>query len=397
MKKILYITPDFYPTNWGYANATTNFIHLLTNNSEKFYFYIFTHKNLISKELNLNNNWEIIRIPYLNIPFKGIISQFYWFLKLRKYIKKVDYIFFETIEFPILILLIFKIFNKNKVIIRIHWTSETEITIFKKWIYNKLLKYLRKKCLLNSNNILSTTKYYFNFINNFYFNKNLLDSSNKKYFTLPNVIINNKNQKLNEENFINNFIKKYNINIKEDKIFITLWRLNNEWFIQKWIEDLLISLSFIKNQINNNKFFIFWKWEKVHYIKSLIKKLWLEKNVYHIEYINNDNLQELMKNSITILLSRFEGQSMFAMEALKNKSILLFSKNWGHSDLVSDWENWYLVNIKDYEDIYKKILILTKLNLKNINKFREKSKYIYKNRYSNKKTLEKFENILNII
>jgi len=111
MKKILYITPDFYPTNWGYANATTNLISLLTNNSNDFYFYVFTHKKLLNKkEINLNNKWKVIRIPYLNIPFKGILWQFYWFLKLKKYLKKVDYVFFETIEFPILFLLISKFF-----------------------------------------------------------------------------------------------------------------------------------------------------------------------------------------------------------------------------------------------------------------------------------------------
>lgn len=396
-KKILYITPDFYPTNWWYANATTNFINSLINNSDKYYLYIFSNIPLSKsiKEIELNNKWEVLRIPYKNIPFKWIISQFFWYFEILKFIKnkEIDIIFFETLEFPLLILLFLKKFDKNKIILRIHGTTETETVVFKKWLYYKIIKILNKKILKNLTYIISTTKYYFYFINKYYFKDNLYLYSNKKYLILNNVI---SDKKINGDNFLNIFKEKYNLK-HSDRIYVTLWRLNEDWFIQKWIEDLLISLSYIKEKLNNDKFFIFWKGEKIKYIQELINKYSLEKFVYHIDYIENNDLQELMQVSTIVLLSRFEWQSMFALEALKNWSILLFTKWWWHSDLVFNGENWYLVPIKDYIAIWEAILKISNLSKQELEMMHKKSSEIYIKNYSESMLIKQFDNICSLI
>lgn len=392
--KILYIAPDFHPSVSWYANACTNFMKQVLNLNNN-YWFVFT-KSFLNKEqeMKLNGNWEIIRFSSLKKPFLDPIWQLISFFKLKKLInsKNIDLIFFETVEFWLLWFLL-SLFYKNKILIRIHWTQETENFFFKSSLYFSVYWFFAKLFLRRCKNIISTCNYYNDFLKKYLY-VNPLEIAKRNFFVLPNF--SNENL-LDPGKSFDNVLNKYWINYNFKKLFVTLGRLNADWLLQKWFEDLLYSIYLIKDQIKESRFLLIWKWEKALYIKNIIEKMWLNDLVYLIESIDNSDLQVLMCNGITVLLSRFEWFSMFALEALSNWSVGLFTDTWWHSDLIKSWYNWFIVKSKDFNDISEKILFFDDLPREKIDEYRQNSITYYKEKFSNDISIKTFFDVIKYV
>lgn len=394
--KILYVVPDFYPINWWYANACTNFVNTFIKKESDKKLIIFTNTQLKNNKEIESNNITIIRKDYRNIILKWIFWQIESFFFLKKVIikNKINLVYLESWEYWILWWLLHSI-KWIKIAVRIHWAQETEIYFFKNNLYSKFQWFFTKKLFKNTKYIISTCPHYIKFIKQHLLKNNILDINNKNYFILPNFSSNKDLHYIDNKNTI---LNKYWISIPQsNKLFITLWRLNTDWLIQKWFEDLIKSIYFVKENICNSKFLLIWDWEKFDYLKEIIHNYQLNDFVYLIKKIEHNDLQIIQNNSINLLLSRFEWLSMFALEWLKNWSLLLYTKDNGHSWLVEEWINWFLVESQNYDEIANKIIQIDRMWLEEIRILWKNSVTKFNSEYDNDLLIDKFEKIIEII
>jgi hypothetical protein len=101
------------------------------------------------------------------------------------------------------------------------------------------------------------------------------------------------------------------------------------------------------------------------------------------------------KSDVVILPSRFEGMSMFALEALYTKNLVIFTNTGGIKDMVKD--NGYLVEVQNIEELADKLNTITNLTHEEINEMKENSFKHYKDSYAGNIIKNKFLKILKVI
>lgn len=401
MKKILIYCPVFYPQNGGYSNAFFNFIKVLSElGSNVLEIDVITPQKLDNAlELNLNNV-NIIRIHdesfinFINYPkvirFFFVISNFFIqpyfrYRQLKKILeqKKYDLILFETIE-DVLLLFYLDLKYFKKIIIRIHATEETEGIVFKNKIISKIKFYFAKKVFNKVKYIISTNHYHLMFVKKFFFKENVFKIAEKSFFILPNTIF-NQSKCFSE--------KKHNNKIK----ILTLGRMNTDGFLQKGFEDLLNALILLDDDVLSQlDITIIGDGE---YKKYLQQKAYFNKlKITFISNISNNKVLELLyEQDVVILLSRFEGHSMFALEAMYTKNILLFTKEGGLKDMIEDSKNGFLVESQNIEQIAEKIKKIVLLNYNKREEMKEYSYKVFNKKFATDKIYNKFMKILRII
>lgn len=396
--KILIVAPDFYPTNGGYANAIVNFVNGLSQ-SGAVQVFVYT-------PTQLGNNYELdvpnvrcFRYRVRKIFFLGtIVWELISYLKLRRILKDndVDCVLFETAEFGILGCLLLRSF-KN-IAVRIHACAETETTIWGKGLYNRYHSFFIKLFLKKAKWILSTNQYHVDFYKKFFLKEDIYKIAEKKFFVIPNIIFENS------INNIDNMLSlKKSYHVDGQKLLFTLGRLNLDGLLQKGIEDLIYAVCLLKNDVECNwldrfRILVVGDGECKDRVKLLARNLGVSSSFLFIDKMSHPDVLGLLKVvDGTILLSRFEGLSMFALEALSCGSPLLFSGSGGIRDLVVDGKNGFLVesqNIESIKDGLKKIIALQE---QGIEEMRGGSLGMYQKNFPPQETVNKFLSVLKIL
>lgn len=385
--KILIIAAQFYPLNGGYSNATQNFINSIKMYEKEVEFDVFTFQQ---KDFNIDefkNCKNVFRKKYLKIPLTSIFSQFKNYFFFKKLIHKNEYslVMFETAELGFLGYLLSKKFP-NKISVRIHACQETEVAFFKNDFYCKILKLFIKLFLKNVNYIFSTTGYYLEFINKYYFKENPFLIYNKKYFELFNPYF-----------LDDSIILKVNNNYGQ--YLFSLGRLNENGLLQKGFEDIIFAVYFLEiNNLVPKEFKIILVGDGEERLKliQLVEKLKLKNYFIFIKKTNHTETLEYISNSKGILLaSRFEGQSMFATEALALGKPLIFSNAGGLNGLINKKSNGFIFNKGNYSDLANKILKFYNLSEKEIQKLGVNSQELFNKKYNPKAIYKQFKIIHN--
>ena len=389
--KILYIPLQFFPIQWWYSLASSNFLKSIEN-IDDLSVTILTHTKLLNNQEFFIKNWTVKRINLWWSSFLHLFFlQFILFFKVFNSHKDYDFVFFETWEsaMSIFLLSFLKVLNK-KLIVRFHASTDTEWLMWYPRLELRIRKILLKIWLKKINYIFSTNQYHLSFVKKYFFDSNIYEISKKKFFVLPNTLSLDEND-----------IEFNELDIEENKYFLILWRLSIQWFLEKWIDDIILSLIFLKN--NNfdfrwNKFVIIWNWDKKEHIKKLIVNNWLEKEVLLLDSLDNKKIHSLQKKSrACIMNSRLEWCSMFALECIFNWWLLIASNVWGLKDMVVDWYNWYFVKPQNIQDLSDKIWKVILMSDNDIKLFKLNSHKIYEEKFSNKKISSDFINILKIL
>lgn len=397
MKKILYYCEHFYPMNTGYSNAFKNFLEIFSKDSE-YQIDVITPSYLgEEKEISLGKNIKIIRLKkILNIRYlKDFINSFKYYINIKKINKKNNYnlIFIETLDDPLML----SFFNRDllkKTIVRLHSTSDTEYTVFSKhpvYILKKIIiKILLKNKLIN---ILSTNNYHIEFYKKYFLNENSLKIAQKRFFVLENTL-GEIEKKIETEK-----IEIEKNNQKKIKIII-LGRLDRLGYLQKGFMDFMDSIILAnktKKLDESLEILIIGKGSYKNKIIEIINKEKLSF-IKLEEYLENKKMIEKLKESdVAILPSVFEGMSMFALEALKNKNLLILSKTGGLVELVQEGKNGYYFNPKDTIKLAEIILEITKLEFNKIELMKGKSEEIYMEKFSPKILKKKLDYLVNIL
>ena len=399
---ILVVAPDFYPTNGGYANAINNFVSSLANESGgKMQIVIFTRIPLgLSAEIQLPNV-TVVRFSMNNFLIAFKVWEIVSFFKIRTILKKqhTDVIFFETAEFGLLGYLTTALFKR--VLVRIHACTETEVAMWGDRVYDRVHSFFIKIFLRKVKWVLSTNRYHVEFYKKFFLKENIYKIAKKTFFIVPNIVPSVADMEQKEEEK-SDLLERYGITLQSNqRIFFSLGRLNAVGLIQKGFEDFIYATHLIKTEdahiLGDMKVVLVGDGEFTPSILKLIESLNLCDTFHIIPKMNHDDVMGFMKISTSVvLLSRFEGLSMFALEALSSGAPLIFSKTGGLSDLVS-LDNGFLVPPQDIESIKNALVFMATAEESVIDRMRLASKKHFSENFNSSTTIRKFIGVINLI
>ena len=315
---ILFYCKDFYPMQNGYANAYRNLLSSIVKNGEYKITVITTTPLGNNPELDINNLNVIRARNKFNLRFfRFFLNSF----SLAKFInslckkQKYDLVFFESGDDPLIIANL----DENvlsKTVVRYHSTSDTEYTEFFPGILNKINKFLQHRILPKKViNYCSTNDYHIEFIKEKFLKSNEYLISQKRFFNLPNTLGEFDEKIINKE-----------LKVREKEIFI-LGRLNPEGYYQKGFADVVDVLKNITvKQLNGYRIFILGDGKFFDNLNEKIKQLPIKNRITLVRRLPHEEvIQKLEKCTAVVLPSRFEGHSMFALEAIGCGAIPIFS------------------------------------------------------------------------
>ena len=408
MKRILIVAPQFHPINGGYANAIRNMsMHLANTNRYKI--HVLTRTQLgTSPELQVANLYTHRLPPYSRVKIikgvnklLGVIGMNVLYNRVREslFLKQFfrdnyfDFIFFDTFEFAEHSLRVAK-YSKlppNKMGVRIQGCTETEIFAndpdFKEWF--AAAKLLSREVL----NIFSTTPFYIPYYKEHYCENNIY-LSDKSFGILPNFPSPEefKGLTIEEQSFVNELLQPQFFN------FLTLGRMYYQGYQQKNFELIAQGIKLLKRNhpdlYKRVNVIVVGTGEMRPLFEDMLRKLEIHEAFTIIDSCSNSVIQELQRRvTATILVSKYEGHSMFATEAISNGSPVIFSKNTGISHLVEDGANGFLV---DPDNPFEMAESIAKITHADIEAMRACSAEIYSTTYSAEVLVKRFDDLLSI-
>ncbi|MCF2908826.1 glycosyltransferase family 4 protein [Pseudoalteromonas sp. DL2-H2.2] len=382
-KNYLIVAPDFYPVNGGYANAISNFTNALLERGDINVTVVTTSFLGGEKEL-VHDRLQVIRVPEAKVlkKYSSIVRQFSLAKQVVEQITsgRFHHVLVETFENPIALSIILnKLSNEElkRLSVRIHATSETEGYMYGKSILSKLYFWLTKRNAKALKNILSTNSFYIDFAKKHWLGDSVL-STYKNYDIVPNIV-----SPYSCESVIDS----------DNKVrFFTLGRMNEAGVNQKNFDLVLQAISVLKNDrpdiFEQILVEIVGSGEYKVRLEEMANKLELMEAVNFIDRLPNEDIRKKQASSdAVILVSRYEGQSMFALEALGAGAPLILSKDTGASDLVREGENGYLVNC---DSPYELVNAMVKIAEQDVNKLKQASSRMFHAQFSAQEVVKKF-------
>jgi len=398
--KILVVAPDFYPTNGGYANAIGNFVNEMGKDGE-LEVLIYTPIALGKmREINIPRV-SFIRCPAGNFLLASGIWEIKSYFKIKTILKKenIDCIFFETAEFGLLGYLLS--YSFKNILVRIHACTETEVAIWGAGFYNRYRSYFVRAFFKKVRWVISTNSYHIQFYKEFFLGNNIYEVAKRRFFVIPNIVYRDETN-IEKKVLLDKYVDTER-GLMGKKIFFTLGRLNSVGLIQKGIEDLLYAVALLKQEVpektlQNICIFVVGEGEYKMYIRNLAKRLGINQFFIFIDKVEHrDILGFLRISNGTILLSRFEGLSMFALEALAQGSPLLLSKGGGLADLVVDGRNGFFIEPQNIESIKNSLNELINLCPEDMERMQEQSLRIYHENFSPADIVKKFKFVVELL
>jgi len=386
-RRILIVAPDFYPLSGGYSNAITNLVRCFLLNSNETNVTVVTLTPLGDNvELDIENLTikRVIGFPRF-IRYKAIFDQVKLGRILKKYIVSDDFYFvlFETFENPLAIWLATKSLDKDslkKLAVRIHAATETEVFLYSERLVYRVYWYIVKRLVKRLPNILSTTQYYIEFIKRYCLDDNVFHGF-KNYGVVPNIV-----DTIPAQDKTGAFPEG-----KQSYTFFALGRMNCQGYNQKNFELIAQAMFVIKMQnetlYRQIKVIIIGDGDWTNKFQATLCDLGVREQ-FILEQSKSHKAVRSLQAAVqaVILVSRYEGQSMFALESLAAGAPLIVSAGTGVSNLVENGKNGFLVNP---DDPYSLAAAMSDLCDANVELFRAESRRLYDSHYKPDKVIEK--------
>ncbi len=397
-KKILIVTPHFYPENF----IINDFVKKL---SKKFNFFVITsfphypNKNYF-KDYGINKIYQkqnesisILRLPVLgrfnnnkfllSLNYLSYLISFLIFLPIILFVNFNSIFVFQTSPITVAIPgIILKYFKKKKIYL---WVLDvwpeviTSVTSYNKnsFIF-KILDSLTKLIYTCCDVILISSRKF----------RNNVESKvkKKKIIFFPQWAVNSKSRKKNRKHLFaknKNFKIFYIGNMGEaqdlSSVFKTIKlcyqkKINVSWH---FVGDGSDKKNFQKKIINNN----------------------LQNYVKFYGSVKQNLLGEYYKNSDALLLSLKKSKILKLYLPAKLSGYLFHGKpilvmaDGDSYNLVNDFKSGFVAKSGDYKKLTSNIDILTKLNKRELKKFNLNSISLYNKYFNSKNTLKKIEKL----
>ena len=333
-KRILIVAPQFYPRVGGYANATGNLLRAIAE-SDGASVVLATPEPLANEtELELPNV-EIVRLPRYQggLRYKAVVEQLQWVKPLRNIVTGTswDLVLIESLENSLSLYLLIRTLNKRskaKLAVRIHGTNAMEGFRDSHRPIDRFYWFFVKRVLKNVHNITSTTRQYFRFLESEVFTRP--EPFGKNLGLVSNIVWPPKDE------------SNLNPNDPEGEInMLTLGRMNPSGYHQKNFELIPRAVHLLRGRRKDLaarlRIRVIGDGEMSQRFHQVIKDLGVEENFELTPQLPNAEIRRLQRDVHAVLLvSRYEGQSMFALESLAAGAPLILSRDTGVSDLVAD-------------------------------------------------------------
>ena len=386
MTKVIFIVPDFFFFITGFANASINLINAIKKyGHEEYDIHVFT-------DVSLGDTKEIEGVSVYRVPIPQTNKLNRLFVEHKRYRtlrdiinnNAIDIVFFETNTFPFIQNWIVRDFS-DKVYVRIHSTADTEVVVYSKFKWYNPKISIRKifAFMRDVPNIVSTSTFYLDFVKHNYLNDNVYTIwNNKTYGLLYNTVR------------IDNPCKEP---ISSNR-FLTMGKMSDNGLTQKGMLDLIRAVYCIKTNgrlPDDFELTIIGEGVQLPVVRGFISKLGLDDNISILERVSHDDvLTRIASSKAIILLSRYEGQSMFITESIAMGKPIIISDSNGMQDVIVNNLNGFLVKTGDIIDASIKIEKMMKLDDETLTSFGKESRNIYLNKYSEEKVYQQFDNII---
>lgn len=165
---------------------------------------------------------------------------------------------------------------------------------------------------------------------------------NNKISYLPNFIEINKEEKINFDNM-------------NPKQFLFVGRISKEKGIDLAVKAIHYLVS--ERDLRDIRLKIIGDGLELNRLKSMVKKLKMNKNITFYGRIDNDELYRYYQESVAVLMPSvwLENNPIVALEAMKNKKPIIASKVGGYPDLIEHDRSGYLFEMHSIKQMSKYI------------------------------------------
>lgn len=126
-----------------------------------------------------------------------------------------------------------------------------------------------------------------------------------------------------------------------------------EW--TKWIDLLIEAINKIDRDLLDNKkveFHLIWYWYDEFKYKQLVEKYNLENYIiFRWKIVWEELVKEYKNSDLFILPSRTEWFWITIIEAMISKIPVIATKCWWPEDIIKNWENWFLIEKENIEEL----------------------------------------------
>jgi glycosyltransferase involved in cell wall biosynthesis len=385
VREVLVVCPNFHPEVGGYAHAGTQFVRALSR-SGRARVTVVTWVPLDGREELSLPHVTVARVRRLPLfRYSILLDQVLLGLRLRRRLRRqpFDFVLFETFENPIaLAIALWRRRSLRRVGVRIHGCTETEIFRDDRHLIFRLNRALQRRVARRLPNIFSTTRFYRKFVATDLLDGNAL-ASLKNYHVIPNCV---------EVTPDPAAALPMRPPSSGDLTFLCLGRINAVGYNQKNFELVAQALRILKTArpevYARTRVIIVGDGERKDDLKSVLADLGVAARCELIDAMTNREVHALQASaSACILVSRYEGLSMFGLEALASGAPLIVSRGSGAAELVLDGRNGFLV---DEDDPFNLAEALARLAAADLGAMRTASRRHFEESYDPGRTIEKF-------
>ncbi|MER0500583.1 glycosyltransferase family 4 protein [Aeromonas hydrophila] len=323
MKRLLYVVPDFYPNTSGYANACVNFIYGIASPELDIHILSFQPISLPRSQVGISLHIIISTSPSaLTCAIDSELAG------------RWDAVIFETFEnADIQNYLLDRLdVNSGSVVVRIHAATETELYVSRRSDYYDKQFMEAKRLARRIQNIWSTTDYYLNFFKEHYCDS-LLSAYEKKYAKVPNF-----NSVLGADLLVPSpKVSNLVATLKGQTIMLAMGRMSWQGIHQKNFINLVDAAYISRDSLSTCHIFLIGDGPYRSHLKNRILALGLESVITLIPHLDHIDVRWLMGQvHAGILISKYEGHSMFCAECQEQGVPLLYSANTALDEVVLD-------------------------------------------------------------
>lgn len=355
--RLLFVVPDFHPNVSGYAHACTAFVRSVSE-SGWCSTDVLTYGRLGAQRELVGNGLRVFRLERRTFGGRShlLVDDFWLWRRIQQLeaSAQYDFVVFETAEHPLAGYLAARALG-DRVVVRVHGCSETEWLLWRREHGYRTKRWPTRRFFHEAHNIFATTAFYLEFVKKFFLDEDVLHAASKSFQVVPNIALSSSSRSALEE------VVPQALRVLLDGeriVFLTLGRLDHYGLLQKNFVRLLVALKRLAraDYFDQLRLIVVGEGESRPALERFAAELGIEANLLFVPSLPPEAVEWLQARCAGVILaSVFEGQSMFALEALSRGAPLLCARAGGLTDLVEDGFNGVLFDPYDPDDIARQI------------------------------------------
>lgn len=358
MRKLVYICPTFFPKPTGFAIAFTNTVRAIVNKGYFDEIHIFSTEDGLELPVDLEcvckikkyrskGREKLAKLPnwICKIALPKIFSE------IHDEIEKItvgpnDVFMYEEFGVGFEMYLFKKYYPLSKHFIRVHGTFPEFTSCFSGLAHRR--RYVDYALMEGDSNIVSTTNFYFGYLNDYFLDRSYDRQQRINYYLLPNLIYDEVGSAINTKP-------------RDEKItLIQLGRMDRLGVFQKGFFDTVRAMRYIESSrpdlAQRLRIIMIGDGDDAARVDEQLAMLALVE-VVRFQRCSNDEVKAYVNESDLVLMpSRCEGMSMFATEALTIGKPLVFTANNGLRDYLTNGYNGLIMEEYDYSQLAENII-----------------------------------------